>query len=67
MKQVQLKQVKENEFFTLKPIEYPNDMQVYVRNHYDRSTKTYSASKYGDMMFERFFKPTKLVWIDFEF
>ena len=56
MKQVQLKQVKQNEF-----------LQVYVRNHYDRSTKTYSASKYGDMMYERFFKPTKLVWIDFTF
>lgn len=62
-----IKELKKGDFFTLKEIECPNEMQVYIRGAYDKTTKTYSAHKYGDICAERAFKPNKKVFTDFIF
>lgn len=57
-----IKDLKKGEYFTIKEIEEPTDSQIWVRNHYDRATKTYSASNYADINRERFFKASKQVF-----
>lgn len=67
MEKVKLQSLCRGDVFTLKAIEEPKESQVYVLNYYDRSSKTYSASKFSDMNAERFFKGSKEVWIGFTF
>lgn len=62
-----LNNLKRGDFFTLKPYENPNEMQVYVKGAYDRSSKEYSCYKFGDINYERFFSPFRKVYIDFTF
>lgn len=62
-----IKELKQGEYFTLKEIEYPKESQVYVRGEYDRSSKTYSCTKWNDTCAERFFKGTKNVFTEFTF
>ena len=56
---VEMREVREGELFVLKP----TSNIVYTRNHYDKSTRSFSASDTSDMMRERFFKSNKLVWL----
>lgn len=67
MKEVLLKTLKEGDFFTLKPIEEAKESQVYVRQHYDRGSKTFSSCRYDDIAKERFFKGNRKVYVDFIF
>lgn len=67
MKAIELRKVKEGEMFTIKELPEPKENQVWIRNHYDRESKTYSASNYADVNRERFFKPNRIVYIDFIF
>lgn len=62
-----LKDLKVGEFFTMKPIEYPNENQVYVRGAYDRETKLYSCHKFGDVCDERMIAGSRKVYTDFVF
>ena len=62
-----LKELKKGDWFTLKPIEYPNESQVYIRGDYDRSDKKYSCCKWSDINYERFLKGTTKVYTDFIF
>ena len=62
-----IKELKQGEMFTLKEIEFPKESQVYVRGEYDRSSKTYSCTKWNDCNAERFFKGTKTVFTEFTF
>lgn len=62
-----LNQLKKGEWFTLKPIEYPKESQVYVRGDYERSEKKYSCSKWSDINSERFLKGTTIVYTEFIF
>lgn len=62
-----LNQLKKGEWFTLKPIEYPKESQVYVRGDYERSEKKYSCSKWSDINAERFLKGTTVVYTEFIF
>ena len=41
--------------------------KVYVINHYDKSTKRYSISPVDNVNVERFVKPDKEVFVDFEY
>lgn len=61
MTPISLKTVKKGGYF-----HYKNDPDspVYVRNHYDRSSKRISVSPYDDVCKERFHKPTLTVYID---
>lgn len=67
MEKKKISELKKGEWFTLKPIDEPNEMQVYIRGDYDRQSKTYGANKYGDYNYERFFKGSKEVYTDFIF
>ena len=45
----------------------PNAKTVFVVNHYDRASKTWSLSDWHDMNREIFLKSDTLVYIGFEF
>ena len=62
-----IKELKKGQFFTCKPIEYPNENQVWVRGEYDRESKTYSCHRYGDVCDERMMAGTRKVFTDFIF
>jgi len=61
-----IKDIKLNGWFTLKNIEEPKENQVWVRNHYDRETKTYSITNWATQR-ERFVKANKQVFTNFTF
>lgn len=67
MQKIKLKELKKGDYFTLKPIEYPEDRQVYIRGDYERSNKKYSVCKFDDVNNERFIKGDKEVFTDFIF
>lgn len=54
-----LKQLKQGALFRLKDSE---SSPIWVRNHYDRSSKTYACYKYEDYNHETFFKGTRTVF-----
>lgn len=62
-----LSTLKKGDFFTLKPIDEPNEMQVYIKGDYDRASKTFCCAKFGDVNYERNFKGTKDVFVEFVF
>ena len=73
MKGVMIKDLKKGDFFVLEPdiiintaVEV-NESRVYVRGGYDRELKRYSCSKFSDFNSERFFKGSRIVYIDFMF
>lgn len=61
MKKVRLKDVKEGGLLHLKDSE---NSPIWVRNHYDRGSKTYSLSAYDDVNREIFRKSNCFVYID---
>lgn len=62
-----IKDLKKGEYFTLKPIEYPNESQVYIRGEYDRTSKKYDCGKFSDISYSRLFKGDKEVYTDLIF
>lgn len=62
-----LKELKQGEYFTLKPIEYPTDRQVFIRGEYERSEKKYCCGRFDDISYCRFLKGTTIVYTDFTF
>lgn len=67
MKEVELKKVKQGEWFTLKPIKEPKEKQVWVREEYDRANKKYYAHNFGDASKYRELKGERKVYIEFYF
>jgi hypothetical protein len=63
---MKIKDIKINDWFTLKDIEEPKEGQVWVRNHYDKETKTYSITNWKTQK-ERFVKGDRIVFVDFTF
>jgi hypothetical protein len=62
-----IKDLKKGEYFTLKPVEFPKESQVYIRGDYDRSEKKYSCTKFSDISEEKFFNGNKEIYTDFIF
>lgn len=62
-----VKDLKQGEFFTLKPIQYPKDTQVYTRGEYDRETKKYCCGKWSNISYSRLLKGNTRVYTDFIF
>lgn len=62
-----VKELKKGDFFTLKPIEYPRESQVYIRGSYDPSAKKYDCHKWNDINASRYLKGTTTVYVDFCF
>ena len=66
-KAVPLKSLKKGELFTVKPIAYPDDKEVYIKEEYDRETKKFSCTRYDDISYSKEFPGTKMVYTDFIF
>ena len=62
---MKLKQLKKGDLFTLKPIPYPTDRQVYIRDEYDRSERRYMCGRRDDISYSRLLKPDTEVYTDF--
>lgn len=60
MDKTTLKQLKPGTLFRLKDSE---SSPIWVRDHYDRSSKTYACHKYEDYNHETFFKGTRTVYV----
>ena len=67
MQAIAIKDLKKGEFFTLKPLEYPTEKQVFTRGDYDRSEKKYFCGRFSDISDGRYFHGIKTVYIDFIF
>ena len=64
---VRIKDLKQGEFFTLKPIAHPNERQVFVRREYDRSERKYWAQRWSDISDGKYIKGDTRVYTDFIF
>lgn len=62
-----LKDLKQGDYFTLKPLEFPKESQVYIKGEYIRGEKKYSCIKFSDICSERFLKGDKEVFTEFTF
>ena len=62
---VPLKSLKKGEWFTIKPIAYPDDNQVYIKDVYDRETKKFACGRCDDLGYSREFPGRKMVYTDF--
>ena len=63
-KETQVNKVNQGTYFKLKPTD---TAPLWVRDHYDRSSKTYACHKYDDLNHEKFFKGKRKIYIDFIF
>jgi hypothetical protein len=63
--QITIKALKRNkeEFFKLSP----NSNTVYIVNHYDRTSKSYSISPFEDCNKEKFIKSSRKIYIGFTY
>lgn len=62
-----LSELKQGEFFTLKPIENPKDSQVYIKGSYQRGKNAFDCTKFSDVCDTRLIKSDKEIYIDFVF
>ena len=62
---LKMNELKKNKITYFKLKETSNT--VFYVNHYLKGYKEYSISKFEDMNFEKFVKPTKKVFVDFTF
>ena len=62
-----IKDLKRESLFTKKDIPFPNENQVWVRGHYDRSLKKYLCIRYSDMNDFCYMDGTRIVYDGFTF
>ena len=62
---VPLRSLKKGDWFTIKPIAYPSDNQVYIKDDYDREEKKFLCGRCDDISYSRYFPGNKLVYTDF--
>lgn len=67
MKAVKLKDIKQGDFFTRKPIEEPNEKQVFIKRDFIRQDKKYICEHYNDINSYITLKGDTTVYIDFYF
>lgn len=67
MEKCYLKNLPIGSYFTLKPIPFPTEKQVYIRGEYDRSEKKYLCGKFSDISYSRLLKGDTLVYAEFLF
>lgn len=60
-----LKDLKRGDWFTLKPVPYPSDRQVYERGEYDRAERKYCCGRRDDISYSRLLKGNTDVYTDF--
>ena len=64
---VTLREVNPKDLFTLSPIEYPKENQVWIKGSYDRASKTFCVTNWSNIGRERFLKGDRVVFQDFFF
>lgn len=62
MKKIELRKVKQGEFFKLN-----ENGRIYIRGYYERSSKRYEAYWFDDVNHESFIKGSRIVIVDFEY
>ena len=62
-----VKQLKQGEYFTRKPIAEPKENQVYIRGEYDHSTKKYICTKWDDISSSILLKGGTEIYTEFVF
>ena len=62
-----LKDVKNGQFFTRKPIDAPKESQVWVRDNYDRILKKDECTNWADIGHTVYLKGDTKVYTDFIF
>ena len=62
MEKVELRKVKQGEFFKLS-----ENGRIYIRGYYERSCKRYVAYWFDDVNHESFIKGSRIVIVDFEY
>ncbi len=67
LKAVTLREVKPKEWFTLSPNAYPKENQVWIKGSYDRASKTFCVTNWGNVGRERFLKGDRVVYQGFYF
>ena len=67
MQAIKLKDLKQGEYFTRKPIEEPQERQVFIRRYYERTAKKYLCERFSNMNDGIFLKGETTVYIDFYF
>lgn len=67
MQAIKLKDVKQGEYFTRKPIDEPKESQVFIRRHYIREDKKYFCERFCDMCDGIELKGNTTVYTDFYF
>lgn len=66
-KQTTVRDLKAGAFFTLRPVEFPRESQVFIRREYDRAERKYWAQRFDDIGAGKYLKPTTPVYTDFIF
>lgn len=64
---MKLKELKKGTFFTKKPIEYPDEYQVFIRGEYVRSVKKYECTRFVDVNDVQYIRGDKEVFTNFIF
>lgn len=67
MEKKTLKEIKNGDLFTLKPVEEPKETQVYIKGEYDRTEKKYNCGKWSDISYSRLLKGSTVVYVGFTF
>ena len=63
MQSIKIKDISTGTYFKRKA----DSARVWVRDYYDRSTKSFSCHAWDDICSEMFIKANKEVFIDFQF
>lgn len=64
---MKLKELKKGTFFTKKPIEKPDEYQVFIRGEYVRSEKRYECTRFADVNDVQYIRGDKEVFTNFIF
>ena len=62
-----VKELKPGDFFTMKPLPYPTEKQVFIRREYDRSERKYWCQKFTDISDGKYLPGDREVYTEFEF
>ncbi len=64
---MKIEELKKGDFFTLRPIEEPNESQVWIRGDYDRGMRLYECTRSDDISEVRYMEGYRDVYVDFTF
>ena len=62
-----IKDIKQDEMFTLKNIEEPTSNQVWLKSHYDRSTRKFVIYNFNDIGKSKLIDGSKEIFTNFTF